>query len=241
MHRAGQEHALRLALQPREVHALPYLRLCEMRPEDLRDTPSMEPLRSLEKHRRWLERRSPLIVDRLERTEDVTAAFDELVRFLHVRWRGEPVPSALDDPHLQRFHRRALPRLLKDGRLWMIRFSEKGGRARAVFYGLKSGRWRGYYLAGFDREWAGRIRLGQIMLAGAIDLAAAEGATEFDFLKGAERVKYVWPVRARATIDADVFSEASAVQLARATRAARDAAAALGKSARDFVTMAPGF
>ncbi len=70
------------------------------------------------------------------------------------------------------------------------------------------------------------------MLAAAIDMATPEGATEFDFLKGAERIKYVWPVRERATIDADVFSETSGAQFTRATRATRDAAAALSKSAR---------
>jgi hypothetical protein len=56
------------------------------------------------------------------------------------------------------------------------------------------GGWRGYYLAGYDRQWAGRIHLGQITLAAAIDLAS-QGAREFDFLKGADRVKYLWPVR----------------------------------------------
>ena len=70
------------------------------------------------------------------------------------------------------------------------------------------------------------------MLSAAIDTAAAEGAAEFDFLKGAERVKYVWPVRERAALDADVFSETSGAQFVRARRATRDAAAAISKSAR---------
>jgi CelD/BcsL family acetyltransferase involved in cellulose biosynthesis len=106
------------------------------------------------------------------------------------------------------------------------------GRTVAVFYGLAAGAWWGYYLAGYDREWAGRIHLGQVNLATAIEMAAAEGAAEFDFLKGAEPVKYVWPVRERTAIDADVFSRGCGVQLARASRATRDATAALSKSAR---------
>ena len=64
----------------------------------------------------------------------------------------------------------------------------------------------------------------------------AEGAREFDFLKGAYRMKYAWPVKERATIDADVFSGRSAAQLTRAVRAGRDAAAALGKSARHLLS-----
>ena len=68
-------------------------------------------------------------------------------------------------------------------------------------------------------------------------MASKEGATEFDFLKGADRVKYLWPVHERATLDADVYSEQSGAQIKRAAWATREAAAALAKSARDlFVT-----
>ena len=83
----------------------------------------------------------------------------------------------------------------------MIRLSADM-RTIAVFYGLATGAptgvprtaaasggprggWWGYYLAGFDREWAGRIHLGRITLAAAIECASREGAAEFDFLKGA--------------------------------------------------------
>src|SRR5207244_3580982 len=117
-----------------------------------------------------------------------------------------------------RFHRHVLPRLLREGRLRMIRVLADM-RPIAAFYGLSSatpvttadrpagpGRWWGYYLGGYDRDWAGRIHLGQITLAAAIDLASRDGASEFDFLKGAERVKYLWPVRERVTVDADVYS-----------------------------------
>jgi CelD/BcsL family acetyltransferase involved in cellulose biosynthesis len=107
-------------------------------------------------------------------------------------------------------------------------------RTIAVFYGLASSGWWGYYLAGYDRQWAGRIRLGQITLAAAIDLASREGATEFDFLKGAERVKYLWPVRERSSLDADAYSEKSGSQFTRAVWATREAASAFVKSARDL-------
>ena len=115
----------------------------------------------------------------------------------------------------------------------MIRLSADM-RTIGVFYGVASTSWWGYYLAGYDRAWAGRIHLGQLTLAAAIEQATKEGATEFDFLKGADRVKYVWPVRERSTIDADLYSQRSGAQLRRATRATREAAAALVKSARDL-------
>lgn len=231
IHRAGMERTQRLAIQPREIYTLPYLSLLDSGVSTTADAPSAKGLRSLQKHRRWLERRCHLQVEVLEDAETVSAAFDCMVRFLNARWRGLGDGSALDDPRMVRFHRHVLPLLLNAGRLKMMRLSADGSTV-AVFYGLKAGRWWGYYLAGYDREWAGRIHLGQVNLAAAIDLAVRDGAAEFDFLKGAERMKYTWPVRERTTFDADLFSQNSGVQFTRATRATRDATAALSKSAR---------
>jgi CelD/BcsL family acetyltransferase involved in cellulose biosynthesis len=219
-----------VALQPREIYTLPYLSLDPTDPPAPADSPSSRALRSLVKHRRWLEHRCHLQVDRIGCAEDALDAFDQLARFLRIRWRGA-ASSALDDPRVVNRHRSILPGLLAENRLRMIRLTG-GDRTIAVFYGIAAGTWWGYYLAGYDREWAGRIRLGQITLAAAIEFARRDGATEFDFLKGAERMKYAWPVHERATIDADLFSERAGVQFARATRATRDVAAALSKSAK---------
>ena len=226
--RASAGRSPRLTLQPREIHALPVLAL-----PAAASGAGLAPVhpRSLEKHRRWLERRGRLRIDLLEDPGEVMAAFTTLTGFLHARWRDHPSGSALDHPRAQRFHRQALPRLLVEGRLRMIRLSADL-RTVAVYYGLASGRWWGYYLAGYDRDWAGRIHLGQVALAAAVDLASREGAAEFDFLKGVEPVKYLWPVRERVTLDADVHSGHGGAQLDRAVRAAREAAAGLVKAAR---------
>jgi hypothetical protein len=69
-----------------------------------------------------------------------------------------------------------------------------------------------------------------------MDIARSEGATEFDFLKGAHRNKYAWPVRERTTVDADLFSGDASAQLTRAARAARDVAAAVRKAGRHLVS-----
>jgi CelD/BcsL family acetyltransferase involved in cellulose biosynthesis len=229
LHRAGAQARLRYVLEPREIYAGPYLDLVESRGGPGRDGSAAWAPTSLEKHRRWLERRGQLRVEILHDPREVLAAFDSLVGLLHVRWRDRAEGSALDDLRIQRFHRHVLPLLLDTGRLRMIRlFADM--RTIAVFYGLAAGGWWGYYLAGYDREWAGRIHLGRITLATAIDLASQQGATEFDFLKGAEPVKYLWPVRERVTVDADIYTASSGPQLARATRAARQAVVALVKS-----------
>jgi CelD/BcsL family acetyltransferase involved in cellulose biosynthesis len=235
VHRAGLEHRLSLALQPREVHTLPYLDLASSGSSTAGLASRARNARSMEKHLRWLERRGRVTIETLDDPGDVWRAFTQLREFLHRRWNGQPGGSVLDNPRASRFHQDAIHLLLKDGHLRMIRLLVDT-RPVAMFYGLASGSWRGYYLAGYDREWAGRIHLGQIMLAAAIDVAAQEGASEFDFLKGAERVKYLWPVRERSTLDADVYSARSGAQLKRATRASRDAVVAFAKSVRELIT-----
>jgi CelD/BcsL family acetyltransferase involved in cellulose biosynthesis len=232
--RAVRERTLPLVLQPRDIHAHPYLDFREPSVRTRATAPEARNSQSLAKHRRWLEGRGAVTIDTLEQPDEVLEAFEVLTRFLHARWHSRTEGSALDNSRALRFHRRALPLLLREGRLRMIRLSADT-RTIGVFYGLATAGWRGYYLAGYDRQWAGRIHLGQITLAAAIDCAFHEGAAEFDFLKGAEPVKYLWPVRERATLDADVYSTRCGAQLERAARATRDAAAAFAKSARHLL------
>lgn len=222
LHRANAERTPSLALQPREIHALPYL--------DLAEAAGYAP-KSLAKHQRWLERRGRLRIELLQDPSEALAAFDTLATFQHARWIASAQGSALDRPYADRFHHHVIPLLLRDRRLRMIRMSIDM-RTVAVFYGLALGRWWGYYQAGYDRAWAGRIHLGQINLASAIEIASREGAAEFDFLKGVERVKYLWPVRERSALDADVYSANWSAQCSRAAHAVREAAAGLVKSAR---------
>jgi hypothetical protein len=219
------------ALVTREVHPAPYLDLHEFRSEACtRLSSSIQLAKSLERHRRWLEGRGRLRVEILRELPEVMSAYDTLVCFLHNRWDSQR-PSALDDEARRRFHRHIIPLLLEQGLLRMMRVSVDL-RTVAVFYGLAVDRWWGYYLAGYDRAWAKRIHLGRLTLGFAIDLAIQAGASEFDFLKGSEPVKYLWPVRERITLDADVFSSQSGPQLARATRATGELGAALAKSVR---------
>lgn len=227
IHRAGAEGRPRVVLVPREISPVPYLDL--LAPGSRLSTEARGST-SLARHRRWLEQRGRLRIETLRDPAEVMSAFDILVRFLSVRWRGQG-GSVLDDPRAVRFHRCVLPLLLAEGRLRMIQLWADM-RPIAVYYGVALGTWDGYYLAGYDREWAGRIHLGQITLATAIDLAAQRGAAEFDFLKGAERTKYLWRVSERATVNADVYSTHAGPQLVRATLAVRDAAVAFTKSAR---------
>ena len=228
IHRAANGGTGSIVLQPREVQVLPYLDL-----EDKRTAVAGPSQRSIDKHRRWLERRGRILVETLTDRHEVLWGFESLERFLHARWKDAAGGSALSSPRVQRFHRFVLPRLLQEGRLRMVRLSADM-RTVAIFYGLAAGRWWGYYLAGYDREWAGRIHLGRLLLANAIDLADQQRAVEFDFLKGTEPVKYLWPVRERITLDADLYSTGPGPQFVRAARATREVAAAFLKCGCHF-------
>jgi CelD/BcsL family acetyltransferase involved in cellulose biosynthesis len=225
VHRAISEGAGPLAFTGHEVHTHLYI-----------DLSAPEAPGSLEKHQRWLARRGEVRVEVLDAEDEVAEAFDHLTRFLRARFDGPGTGSALDEPRAARFHRRVLPLLLAEGRLRMIRLMV-GGRIVAVFYGLAAGRWWGYYSAGYDRAWAGRIHLGRIMLDAAVEEAARQGSATFDFLKGGDRMKYAWPVRERATLDADVWSPHAGAQFHRATCAARELAAACLKTVRHLASI----
>jgi CelD/BcsL family acetyltransferase involved in cellulose biosynthesis len=218
-----------VVLQPREIHPAPYLEVADYRSNT---AVRLAPLaKSLAKHRHWLEQRGHVRVDVLRDRGEVLAAFDVLIGFLHDRWAAAGRVSAFDDPVKQAFHRRVLPRLISDGLLRMVRVSVDL-RTVAVIYALAAGTWWGCYQIGYDRAWSRKIHLGRLAFAFAMDLAAEEGALQFDFLKGAESVKYLWPVRERITVDADVFAGGGGAQLTRATRAARDIGVALVQSVR---------
>ena len=234
--RAANGGSLPLVLQPLDIHPLPYINLVDL--WSLYGSQLVaEPLaRSLQRQRSRIERRGRFAVDILQDPAAVESAFESLAQFLRARWQGTQGGSALEDQRAQRFHRRVLPLLLAAGTLRMVRLT-CDSHTIAVFYGLASGRFWASYQVGYDREWAGRIHLGKFTFSTAISLAAADGASEFDFLKGAEGVKYLWPVSERVTIDADVYSARAGAQLTRARRASRELAAAAVKSVRDWFPM----
>lgn len=121
---------------------------------------------------------------------NVGALIDELVRLNRRRHSERGDPSVFEDERVAAFHRLAAPLLLSAG---LLRLSAMllGPDAVAVYYGLH---WRGRayaYLSGFDARHAYESP-GSILLEHAIESAMAEGAAEFDFLRGEEAYKYDW-------------------------------------------------
>jgi hypothetical protein len=233
--RAVEEKHLPFVLVPTEVYAMPYLALAE-REAGSPDERAAQAV-SLKRQYGRLARRGHLAIDVLDDADEALAALDVLAQMLRARW-GAGV-SALDTPRTFAFHEHVVPRLLDEGHLRMIRVMSSE-RTVAVCYVLAggsnvprvgaAGKWWGYLLAGYDRQWAGRIHLGRVAAAASVDLAARDEVHTFDFLKGAERFKYLWPVREHVSIDADLYSGTSRSQMTRAIRATRHAAVAIVKS-----------
>jgi len=120
----------------------------------------------------------------------VEAAMGELFRLHRKRWRERGEGGVLGDAKVQAFHREAAPVLLECGllRLYTLRI---GGGMVAVYYGFVHGGRAYAYLGGFDPDEP-RLSPGAQIIGHAITEAIAEGAREFDFLRGGETYKYAW-------------------------------------------------
>ncbi|HEY6141726.1 MAG TPA: GNAT family N-acetyltransferase [Thermoanaerobaculia bacterium] len=153
-------------------------------------------------YRRALGRIAPVT------TESASAeTLDELLDALYVlhaaRWQRRGLPGVLDDDVVQCFHREAARDLLNEGALRMhaIRLGE---RIVAVFYGFTHAGTVYYYLSGYDPELE-RLSIGTLIVAHAIEEAVREGATTFDFLRGAEEYKYAWGATDRVSARRQIF------------------------------------
>ena len=134
------------------------------------------------------------------RVEPATPAnLDELVDALidlhAARWQQRGLPGVLADDAVQQFTRDAARRMLDAGalRMYATRVAE---RIVAVFYGFGFNDTVYYYLSGYDPSLE-KLSIGTLVVAHAVEEAVRDGATTFDFLRGAEEYKYAWGAKDR--------------------------------------------
>jgi CelD/BcsL family acetyltransferase involved in cellulose biosynthesis len=145
--------------------------------------------KKLRYYRRQLERTGDVRVETptAETLDDLlTSLFD-----LHAaRWKRRDLPGVLADDTTQQFHRDAARRMLGASllRMYAIRCND---RVVAVFYGFALNGIVYYYLSGYDPDLE-KLSIGTILVAHAVKQAVRDGATAFDFLRGAEEYKYAW-------------------------------------------------
>jgi CelD/BcsL family acetyltransferase involved in cellulose biosynthesis len=127
--------------------------------------------------------------------DSIDALLDALFDLHAQRWKQRGLPGVLADETTQQFHRDVARRMLDAGALRMYAM-RIGDAIRAVFYGFAHQGTVYYYLSGYDPELE-KISIGNTIVAHAIEQAVADGATTFDFLRGAEEYKYAWGAKDR--------------------------------------------
>jgi CelD/BcsL family acetyltransferase involved in cellulose biosynthesis len=127
--------------------------------------------------------------------QEIPACLDALQRLHAKRWTQRGESGVLADTEVLAAHSESAPLLHAAGllRLHVLRLD---GEIVAVLYALADPSHRPvrshyYYIAGFDPRRA-FFSPGSLLLAHAIEQAQCEGATAFDFLRGAEAYKYRW-------------------------------------------------
>ena len=144
--------------------------------------------RNLRRYREQLAALGPITFETA--TPATHAEFAAAFFTLHKsRWQ-ERIESMMDQPRVERFHCEAMAALAEAGllRLHGLRLN---GEIVAIVYALQAGLRAYSYLGGFRPELSGYTP-GTLIMGYAIEQAIAEGAREWDFLRGAEKYKYAW-------------------------------------------------
>lgn len=171
--------------------ACPVLSLPDTFDESARIFPARKH-RSIRCARHRVERRGPMQIIAAD-TDSALDSFDMLAALHQRRWNSRDEPGVLTDPHVQQFHRDALPALMQAGllRFYILKIN---GHTAAAYYGLQHRDQSYAYLTGFEPAYAYESP-GVILLDHAIVEAAREGIRKVHFLRGREPYKYGWGVR----------------------------------------------
>ena len=166
-------------------------------PSDTRELPGRVPTHMLQKlryYRRRLARTTAVRVEQVHE-ENFGEFFANFIRLHQARWSDRAQSGALETDNVQTFHREAARNLLTIGalRLYALSFDHE---IAATLYGFSHQGRAFYYLSGFDPQFA-EFSPGTVMIGYAIEQAIAEGAGEFDFLRGREAYKYMWGAKGR--------------------------------------------
>jgi CelD/BcsL family acetyltransferase involved in cellulose biosynthesis len=135
-------------------------------------------------------RRGGIGIERAGDAAEALEALEHLVRLHERRWRSRGGAGVLAPAPVQAFQREATPLLQEAGLLRLYTLSI-AGIAVAVHYQMIRGRRSFEYLTGFDPDYDYESP-GLLLLAHAIEQAAAEGCRRIDFLRGGEAYKYEW-------------------------------------------------
>jgi len=121
-------------------------------------------------------------------TPQCALGYFEALKALHIRsWKRRGKPNAFRYPFFEQFHRALIAQGVPDRAVQLLRISA-GSRPIGYLYNFRHGGKIHAYQSGFE-DGDPAFRPGYISHALAIEAALAEGAEEYDFLAGSNRLK----------------------------------------------------
>ena len=170
--------------------------------DELQNLLSTHARKKLRYFRRCLEREGEVRYESAT-ADSLDTLLDALYELHAARWQKRGLPGVLADEVTQSFHREAARRMLEAGalRMYAVRINE---RIVAVFYGFAHQGTVYYYLSGYDPALE-KLSIGNVIVAHAVESAVRDGATTFDFLRGAEEYKYAWGAKDRVNRRRQIF------------------------------------
>jgi CelD/BcsL family acetyltransferase involved in cellulose biosynthesis len=154
---------------------------------------------------RKLEREFDVKFFRWSDISSIESAMHKLAELHTKRWKQKGLPHSFSDDKYNRFHQELAREFLKKDflRLYVVEVEES---IVAMLYCFKYEDKLLYYQSGYNPEFQ-QYSLGAVLFAYALEDAIAEGAREFDLLRGHHDYKNHWATEERNTIRLAVGNE----------------------------------
>ena len=158
----------------------------------------------IKRYPRRLEKQFSVEYQRAQTPAQVDEFCADLFELHGKRWRARGQTGVLALPSRRRFHRAVCQQFLQNDwlRLWRLKCD---GRAACVLLSYFWGGKYWFFIGGFEPELM-RWSVGTCLFARVFQSAIEEGATEFDFLRGAEEYKYRFGAVDRAYVNLKWFA-----------------------------------
>ena len=155
----------------------------------------------------------------IQNRKEAVRAIHHLYDLHRKRWDVKEGTSKFDDSYREKFHEKVVQEMLEGGYLRFY-FLDIDGQPAASLYCFYYAGHVYYYQAGLDPRWE-KQSAGLVIMGKAIEASVAEGAREFDFLRGTEAYKFRWTDQTRDTWILEIPFSSSARLAFRAARSFR--------------------
>ena len=145
---------------------------------------------------------------------DLTSWMEQLVELHQRRWMARGQRGVFASADFSAFHQKLAPVLLEQDKLALYVLNLRGLKVAAV-YGFRHGKTISGYQSGFDLDLDRKISLGLVTFSLCLRDAVNTGMTEWDFLRGDEPYKRLWPIISRKYIDTYIWNTGMRTALAR--------------------------